>query len=85
MEDIYVSPLYYADKVAALMEPVWFYLLRAWLSGEGEEFERRSPVKGKGLRCWFRWYRDKLATEHLGKQRLNTLRKEPRKVSRHGV
>jgi hypothetical protein len=52
-----LSPLYLADKVSVLMEPMWFYLLRARLSGEGWEYEQHSPKKGQGLRAWLRWYR----------------------------
>lgn len=59
------SDLYRADKVATLMEPAWFYLLRAWLSGEGKEYVSNSPMAGTGLRRWFRWYRKKVVKRHL--------------------
>jgi len=59
------SRLYEADKVACLMEPVWFYRLRAWLSGEGKEFTENSPMRGASQKSWFLWYRKKVASEHL--------------------
>lgn len=33
-----VSKLYLPDKACVLLEPIWFYLLRAWLSGELKEY-----------------------------------------------
>lgn len=63
------SRLYVADKVAVLMEPGWFYLLRAWLSGEGEEYARNSPLAGKGLRRWLAWYRFRVRRKFLAKGR----------------
>jgi hypothetical protein len=44
------------------VEPRWFYLLRAWLSGEAKEFKANAPV---GVRfqtdwTWLNWYRNKV-------------------------
>ena len=63
-----LSPLYYADKVAALMEPAWLYMLRAWMTGEDKEFIANSPVQDERLGTWFKWYREKVANEHLNRK-----------------
>lgn len=39
------SDLYLPDKVSILVEPRWFYMLRARLSGELEEFVTREALK----------------------------------------
>lgn len=36
------SKLCWADKLSITYEPAWFYLLRAWASGELEEYRRES-------------------------------------------
>lgn len=41
------SDLYLPDKVSILVEPRWFYLLRARLSGELDEFVTREALKQK--------------------------------------
>ena len=38
--------LYHADKVSILYDPKWFYLLRAWLSGEIKEFKSNAIASG---------------------------------------
>lgn len=43
---IQVSRLCYADKLSIVYEPSWFYLLRAWASGELKEYRRESAKSG---------------------------------------
>jgi hypothetical protein len=42
-----VSNLYLPDKVCILLDPKWFYLLRARLSGELDEYVSRESLKRK--------------------------------------
>lgn len=53
------SPLYLPDKVSILCEPGWFYMFRAWLSGELSEYVDNSPafVGTRGSWPWYHWYR----------------------------
>lgn len=56
-----VSALYLPDKAAVLVEPVWFYLLRARLSGEIKEYVvRESDKVGFDMtqRGWLLSYRE---------------------------
>lgn len=53
------SPLCWADKLCIVFEPSWFYLFRARLSGELQEFKERAvPAIGHvSDREWLSWYR----------------------------
>jgi hypothetical protein len=59
------SDLCWADKLSILYDPWWFYLLRAWLSGEIWEYYGDAVALGveKGIRPnasfreWFAWAR----------------------------
>lgn len=54
------SSLYLPDKVSILLEPKWFYLLRARLSGELDEYVSRESLKRKRTFTdeeWFEMYR----------------------------
>lgn len=60
------SKLCWADKLSILYEPWWFYIPRAWLSGE--LFEYRIIAAGCGFiplsashREWFCWVKERLA------------------------
>lgn len=58
------SKLCWADKLSILYEPWWFYLFRAWLSGELKEFRQEAAKAGfvplgVSHRQWFRWLRQK--------------------------
>lgn len=62
-----VSALYLPDKACVLIEPVWFYLLRAWLSGEIHEYVDRQNhdrwLRGETKltsREWLLWYRSRI-------------------------
>jgi len=60
------SRLCWADKLSILYEPWWFYLPRAWASGELQEY-REAAAKGWGIslsathREWYRFVQEKLA------------------------
>jgi hypothetical protein len=45
-----------------VVEPRWFYLLRAGLSGEVKEFKGHAPehVRTQTNRFWLNWYRTKV-------------------------
>lgn len=63
-----VSPLMAADKYCIMYEPRWFYLLRARLSGELQEFKQHAVDSGHlqpGVtdRQWFDFYRAIVAAE----------------------
>lgn len=64
-DEIHASKLCWPDKLSIVFEPEWFYLFRARLTGELEEF-RLNAIKGGYLpatatnRDWFRWYRTKV-------------------------
>jgi len=51
-----VSRLFLPDKVSVLYDPSWFYLLRAVLSGEIDEYVMNSPMRFHGADVWLRWY-----------------------------
>lgn len=62
-----VSQLYLPDKACVLTDPMWFYLLRAWLSGEIHEYVGRQNhdrwMRGESKfsnREWLRWYRSRI-------------------------
>lgn len=69
------SRLCWADKYCVCVEPAWFYLFRARLSGEIEEYmDNAAPLrddffllrhtyknyKGRQCRLWLDWYRAKV-------------------------
>lgn len=64
-----ISPLCAPDKLSVLLEPSWFYFLRASLSGEIIEFvdnARRFGFDSSSLRSrwqWVAWYKQKVANE----------------------
>lgn len=58
-----LSKLGWADKLSLLYDPWWFYLPRAWLSGELKEYRNESSTKkqlaaNKTHREWFKWIRN---------------------------
>jgi len=61
-----ISPLCAPDKLSILLEPSWFYFMRAHLSGEIYEFvgmARRFGFKPTSLRSrwqWLKWYKAKV-------------------------
>lgn len=62
-----VSMLYLPDKACVLYEPIWFYLLRARLSGELYEYVGRQNhirwMQGESKlspREWLLWYRQRI-------------------------
>lgn len=55
-----VSVLFLPDKASILCEPKWFYLLRARLSGELDEYVANSPKAGHHASIWYDWYRGKV-------------------------
>lgn len=62
-----VSILYLPDKACVLIDPVWFYLLRARLSGELHEYVSRQNhtrwIQGEAEltpREWLLWYRSRI-------------------------
>ena len=58
-----VSKLYLPDKMAILYEPKWFYLLRATLSGEIDEYRRNAPIVMTRSK-WFDWYKLKIQEKY---------------------
>jgi len=58
------SPLCWADKFCVFFDPMSFYFLRAWLTGELDEFKQHAqPHIGKvSAREWQLWYRGKVRT-----------------------
>lgn len=68
------SKLCWADKLSILYDPWWFYLPRAWLSGELKEYRRIAADAGflplsASHREWFNWIRarfEKIANERRG-------------------
>jgi hypothetical protein len=66
------STLCWADKYSIMYEPWWFYLPRAWLSGELMEYRLEVDAFGSiplsaTHREWFRWVRGRLSM--LGKEK----------------
>lgn len=65
-EGAQVSPLCGPDKLSVIFDPHLFYMLRAWLSGEGREF-RQNAVKKIGLQSlsnWLYWYRNSIRKQY---------------------
>jgi hypothetical protein len=58
------SKLCWADKYSVMFDPRWFYLLRARLSGEVNEFRDNAPEYQRKERdiFWLNWYRTKVQT-----------------------
>ncbi len=61
------SRLCWADKLSHLYEPAWWYLFRARLSGELEEYRYNAAAGGfvslaVSDERWFEWLQDRLAT-----------------------
>lgn len=69
------SKLCWADKYSVWCEPRWFYLLRARLSGEAEEFKANAPehVQRESDRFWLNWYRTKVLNLKEIREILETL------------
>jgi len=66
------SRLCWADKLSIVYDPWWFYLPRAWLSGELLEYRREAAKVGllpitATHREWFAWARNYLAM--LGREK----------------
>lgn len=59
-----VSKLYLPDKMSILYDPKWFYLLRARLSGEVEEYRRNAPGELRTPGQWYDWYRNKIQEKY---------------------
>lgn len=64
------SELCWADKLSIIFEPWWFYLPRAWASGELYEYRRIAAECGfvditSSHRTWFAWTKQRLL--HLGR------------------
>lgn len=58
-----VSKLYLPDKMSILYEPKWFYILRAKLTGEIDEYRRNAPVQMSPSK-WFDWYKQKIQDKY---------------------
>jgi hypothetical protein len=56
------SKLCWADKYSVMYDPRWFYLFRAKLSGEVDEFRNNAPEYQRKERdiFWLNWYRTKV-------------------------
>lgn len=63
------SDLYLPDKVSILMEPKWWYLFRARLSGELYEYIDRSPKVNASE--WFDWYKKSIQKKLNAHDRLS--------------
>lgn len=66
--DALPSKLCWADKLSIAYEPWWFYLPRAWLSGELREYRQKAAEAGfisqsAGHREWFCWIKSWLANQ----------------------
>ncbi len=69
------SRLCYADKLSIMYEPWWFYLARAWLTGELWEYRAMAAQSGyvslsASHREWFKWVQSYLSSK--GKVRHDT-------------
>ncbi len=67
------SKLCWADKLSIKYEPWWFYLPRAWLSGELKEYREAADKSGfltkdKTHREWFKWVKKVMVESGLKKQ-----------------
>jgi hypothetical protein len=61
-----LSPLCVPDKICVVYDPIWFYVLRATLSGEIHEFVANAPAPVRVNRfLWYRWYRSEVRKEYL--------------------
>lgn len=68
------SKLCWADKYSHCFDPWWFYIPRAWLSGELREYRQLTAKAGfiplsASHRTWYRWIQDRfyrLAMERRG-------------------
>ncbi len=69
-----LSPLCAPDKLSILLEPSWFYFLRATLSGEIKEFVGMAARYGystESLRSrwqWLKWYKAKVRHDFKDKK-----------------
>ena len=68
------SKLCWADKLSIIMEPRWFYLFRARLSGEIKEYRQTSAKSGyiplsRTDKEWFTWVSSWM--EEMGKTQKN--------------
>jgi hypothetical protein len=66
------SFLCWADKYSIVFDPWWFYLPRAWLSGELFEYRQiaidtQFISSGTSHRAWYQWIKKRLST--LGKEK----------------
>jgi hypothetical protein len=66
------SRLCWADKLSILYDPWWFYLPRAWMSGELKEYRELAANTGfipltATHKQWFDWLKNRLST--LGKEK----------------
>jgi hypothetical protein len=59
------SKLCAPDKVCVLLDPSWWYLFRARLSGEVWEYIKNSPFKHVSPKSWLRWYKAKVEIKYL--------------------
>jgi hypothetical protein len=54
--DVTPSKLCWADKLSIKYDPWWFYLLRAWASGELFEYLDLHADMGEQFKTWRAWY-----------------------------
>lgn len=68
-----LSDLYAPDKISVLYDPIWFYLLRARLSGEIHEFKQNAPepIRSGSDYQWLVWYREKVRKQFYGAKAKN--------------
>jgi hypothetical protein len=67
------SRLCWADKLSILYEPWWWYLPRAWLSGELMEYRQTAAAAGfipleASHRTWFKWVKGYLVKQGIEQQ-----------------
>lgn len=58
------SSLCAPDKLSTLWDPWWFYLFRAWMSGELAEYRRNGPA-GLTAKEWLFWLRDRFRVRFM--------------------
>lgn len=68
------SRLCWADKLSIKYEPWWFYLPRAWLSGELKEYRKVAAKAGRvplrvSHREWFGWVKGHLSNAGMKRER----------------
>ncbi len=78
------SKLCWADKLSILYEPWWWYLPRAWLSGELQEYRLLAANAGfiplsATHREWFAWVKDKLVKVGLSRTDNPAIHVNPKK------